>query len=230
MERASWLREIRRAAEERWDTRYAPSYDQHEGGSIDPVHRRFVTGVVERTPPGGRVLDAACGTGRFFGIVLAAGRAVTGTDQSSGMLARAAAKHPEAVTEHVGLQELPYDAEFDAVICVDAMENVFPEDWPVVLANLRRAVRPGGEVYLTVERTPEPVLIESFAESTAQGFPVVHGEMVARGGAGYHYYPPIGQVGAWIAGAGLDVVAEEEAPGENDSYSYEHILLRRPAS
>jgi SAM-dependent methyltransferase len=161
--------------------------------------------------------------------VLAAGRAVTGTDQSSGMLARAAEKHPEAVTEHVGLQELPYDAEFDAVICVDAMENVFPEDWPVVLANLRRAVRPGGEVYLTVERTPEPVLIESFAEATAQGLPVVHGEMVARGGAGYHYYPPIGQVGAWIAGAGLDVVAEEEAPGEDDSYSYEHILLRRPA-
>ena len=44
------------------------------------------------------------------------------------------------------------------------------------------------------------------------------------------YYPPIGQVGAWIAGAGLDVVAEEEAPGDDDSYSYEHILLRRPAS
>jgi hypothetical protein len=31
-------------------------------------------------------------------------------------------------------------------MCVDAMENVFPEDWPQVLANLRRALRPGGHL------------------------------------------------------------------------------------
>jgi hypothetical protein len=30
------------------------------------------------------------------------------------------------------------------------MENVPPEQWPLVLANLHRAVRPGGVMYLTV--------------------------------------------------------------------------------
>ena len=38
---------------------------------------------------------------------------------------------------------------------IDAMENVTPEDWPPVLANLRRAVRPGGHLYLTVEEADE---------------------------------------------------------------------------
>jgi len=46
-------------------------------------------------------------------------------------------------------------SEFDGAICIDAMENVFPEDWPRVLANLKHAVRPGSPVYLTVELTED---------------------------------------------------------------------------
>jgi len=45
--------------------------------------------------------------------------------------------------------DLAYAREFDAVMTVDAMENVPPEEWPLVLANLHRAVRPGGYLYLT---------------------------------------------------------------------------------
>ena len=39
------------------------------------------------------------------------------------MLAVSNAKYPEVATEKTGLQELAFTAEFDAAICVDAMEK-----------------------------------------------------------------------------------------------------------
>ena len=142
MDRQAWLRERRQTAEERHDAIHAFTYDDHYG-EIGPTHRRFVADLLERCPPGGIVLDAACGTGKYFAMVTDSGRRVVGTDQSTGMLARARARFPAVPLERVGLQELAFEAEFDAVMCIDAMENIPPEDWPRVVANLRRAVRPG---------------------------------------------------------------------------------------
>jgi SAM-dependent methyltransferase len=218
VERSAWLRERRRSAEERFDTLHAPTYDQQEWAVIEPTHRRFVSALIERCPPGGRILDAACGTGKYFGMILDAGRQVVGTDQSEGMLAQARAKYPGVPTEKVGLQELAHVAAFDAAICVDAMEYVFPEDWPLVLGNLRRALRPGGHLYLTVELVDEQELDQAFAEATASGLPVLRGEHTRRGG--YHYYPPLEQVTAWLAEAGLRVV--EEARSDD----YYHLLTQ----
>ena len=223
MDRQAWLRERRRTAEERHDTIHAFTYDD-QYGEIGDTHRRFVTDLVEGCPPGGTVLDAACGTGKFFGLVLDAGRRVVGTDQSTGMLARARARHPAVPLERVGLQELAFEAEFDAVMCIDAMENIPPEDWPRVVANLRRALRPGGRLYLTVEE-PDPADLDRVqADAAARGLPVVPGEM-AEEGAGYHYYPSREQVARWLEEAGLAVEAEDRSD-EGDGYGYLHLLAR----
>jgi ubiquinone/menaquinone biosynthesis C-methylase UbiE len=224
VDRSAWLRERRRVAEERHDTLHAATYDQQEWGAIFPAHRRFVTRLVESCPPGGRILDAACGTGKYFGMALDAGRQVVGTDQSAGMLAQARAKHPGVETHKVGLQELAADGEFDAVMCVDAMENVFPEDWPLVLANLRRALRPGGRLYLTVELADEQELERAYAEAVAAGLPVVHGEHTSPGG-GYHYYPSLEQVAAWVRDAGLRRLED----GHGDDY-YHLLAEASPAA
>jgi SAM-dependent methyltransferase len=218
VDRAAWLQERRRVAEERHDTLHAATYDR-EWGAISPNHRRFVAALVDRCPAGGRVLDAACGTGKYFGMILDAGRQVVGVDQSAGMLAQARAKHPEVPVQKVGLQELAFEAEFDAALCVDAMENVFPEDWPLVLANLRRALRPGGHLYLTVELADEEELARVLAEATADGLPVVAGEFTSRG-SGYHYYPQLDQVAVWVREAGLEAVED----GHDDDYY--HLLTR----
>jgi catechol 2,3-dioxygenase-like lactoylglutathione lyase family enzyme len=101
-------------------------------------------------------------------------------------------------------------------------ENVFPEDWPLVLRNLRRAVRPGGQVYLTVETIDEWEIEEVFEEASAQGLPVVLGEHFRRGG--YHYYPPIPQVTTWVNEAGLRVL--DDGRSEGDGYGYYHLLTR----
>jgi ubiquinone/menaquinone biosynthesis C-methylase UbiE len=223
MDRQAWLRERRQTAEERHDTIHAFTYDEHYG-EIGPTHRRFVTDLVEGCPPGGTVLDAACGTGKYFAMVLDAGRRVVGTDQSTGMLARARGRFPAVPLERVGLQELAFDGEFDAVMCIDAMENIPPEDWPRVLAGLRRALRPDGRLYLTVEE-PDPADLERVqAEAVASGLPVVPGEM-AEEGAGYHYYPSRQQVGGWLEEAGLVVEAEARSD-EGGGYGYLHLLTR----
>jgi ubiquinone/menaquinone biosynthesis C-methylase UbiE len=208
--------------EERFDTLYAATYDQDDV-PITPTHRRFVTNLIGRCPPGGRILDAACGTGKYFAMLLDAGRQPVGADQSGGMLAQARRKFPDVAVEKVGLEELSYTAEFDGVMCVDAMENVFPEDWQLVLANLRRALRPGGSLYLTVELIDEGELEAVFAEATAQGLPVVRGEHTSRGG-GYHYYPCLDQVAAWVRDVGLRAI--EDGHSEGDGYGYYHLLSR----
>jgi SAM-dependent methyltransferase len=89
------------------------------------------------------VLDAACGTGKYFPMVLATGRSLLGVDHAGAALAIAAAKFSSVPTEKHALQELPYWEEFDGVMCVDAMEFVPPEDWPVVLEHFGRALRSG---------------------------------------------------------------------------------------
>ena len=220
VDREAWLRERRQTAEERHDTIHAFTYDE-QYGEIGPTHRRFVADLLERCQPGGTVLDAACGTGKYFAMVLDAGRRVVGTDQSTGMLARARARFPGVPLERVGLQELAFDAEFDAVMCIDAMENIPPEDWPRVVANLRRALRPGGHLYLTVEQVDDEELDRELAEATARGLPVVRGE---ESRDGYHYYPSREQVGYWMEEGMLAVVAEDYSPG--DGYGYLHLLAR----
>jgi cyclopropane fatty-acyl-phospholipid synthase-like methyltransferase len=51
----------------------------------------------------------------------------------------------------MGLQEMDFQAEFDAAICIDALEHIFPEDWPGIVASFHRALKPGGRMYVTVE-------------------------------------------------------------------------------
>jgi hypothetical protein len=60
-------------------------------------------------------------------------------------------------------------------MCVDAMEYVFPEHWPLVAGNLARAARAGGYVYLTVEVVSEDERDEVYAASLAAGVPAMPG-------------------------------------------------------
>jgi SAM-dependent methyltransferase len=151
-DRGPWLRNLRRVNERQEDA-LAADFDAH-WGEIGDTHRAFVERFLQLLPAAGRVLDAACGTGKYFPMVLASGRRLLGVDHAGAYLANAATKFPQVPTDKHDLQELPYRDEFDGVLCVDAMEFVPPEDWPVVLERFRWALRPGGWLYQTVELAP----------------------------------------------------------------------------
>ena len=220
-DRRAWLKERREAVTAEYDAE-AAEYDEHPYPATS--HATFVRRLLETCPVGGIVLDAPCGTGQYFDLVHASGRQVVGIDQSARMLAQARARQIALRLEHRGLQELVFDGEFDGAMTIDAMENVPPEDWPVVLANLHHAIRPGGHLYLTVEVIDDSEIDAAFADATAKGLPVVRGEVIEGDTAGYHYYPRPEEVAAWLDAEGLDVVTE--GYDQEDGWGYRHLLLR----
>ena len=110
------------------------------------------------------------------------------------------------------------------MLTIDALENIPPEEWPLVLSNLHRAVRRGGWLYLTVEEVDESRIDQAFEALTRQGQPAVRGEVVEGDVAGYHYYPGRVRVLEWLAAEGLEI--EEETYKQDDDWGYRHLLLR----
>jgi SAM-dependent methyltransferase len=224
-DRGAWLRDRRRVDEQQEDA-LAGDYDT-QWGEIEDTHQGFMERFLSRLPPAGRVLDAACGTGNYFAMVLASGRSLLGVDHAGAALAIAAAKFPQVPTKKHDLQELPYQGEFDGVLCVDAMEFVPPEDWPPVLERFHRALHSGGWLYLTVERAPADRVRAANQAARRSGLPVVDGEVIWDEPDGYyHHYPSMQQVRAWLADARFAIEEETEGPWHEEGYAYHHVLAR----
>ena len=220
MDRETFIKNRRRLMQMRYDTLWAPIYDQEWGASISPTHQQWLQRFLEHCPPGGLILDAACGTGKYWPMITGSGRKVFGIDQSRGMLDQAHAKFPQVSTQKLGLQEMRFLKQFDGAICIDALECVFPEDWLLVLNNLRIAVKPGCPAYFTVELAEEDDLTEALLAGQKMGFPLVYGEWIREGS--YHYYPPIDQVKVGIGQAGWLLL--DDAVGDE----YHHFLVGKP--
>jgi 2-polyprenyl-3-methyl-5-hydroxy-6-metoxy-1,4-benzoquinol methylase len=219
MERALWLKEKRRLAEERMDTLFAPIYDEQWGAYINPAHERFMQRFLILLPQYSTILDAACGTGKYWSMLLERGHTIIGIDQAQGMLSRAKAKFPSVHIEKIGLQEIQYQETFDGIVCMDAMENVFPEDWLLVLNNFHQALKAQGYLYFTVELADEKEIENAYLAGKQLGLPVVYGEWAHE--SGYHYYPLIEQVKKWIQQARFILVEEGEGDG------YYHFVVRK---
>jgi ubiquinone/menaquinone biosynthesis C-methylase UbiE len=133
----------------------APSYDD-----LEPWYRHFYArlhGLLRATlpppaGPGARALDAGCGTGFQTAIVAEFGYRAHGLDLSAGSLSVAGARLPAARLVRGDLRALPYrDASFDAVVCAGSTLD-FVEDPGGAISELARVMRPGGTLFLEVER------------------------------------------------------------------------------
>ena len=222
-DRAAWVLNLRQLNEREEDA-LAPVFDER-WGEIEDTHRVFVESFLSKLPPDGSVLDAACGTGKYFGMVVASGRSVLGVDHAAAYLALAGAKFPQVSTEKHDLQDLPYWKEFDGVMCIDAMEMIPPEDWPIVLRRFCRALRPRGWLYLTVELHPEDEVRALNDEARLRRLPVVEGEVLWEE-SGYHHYPAMERVRRWLEGAGFVIEDEAQGPWHDERYAYHHVLSR----
>jgi cyclopropane fatty-acyl-phospholipid synthase-like methyltransferase len=241
MERTEWLKQMRVKAELLYDLA-GPEYWVTFGLYPNETHREYLQKFLDRLSPHGSLLSAGCGAGRYDGMLLEAGHTVLGIDQSAGMLKRARERFPAARYEKIGLQEMDFREAFDGAICVDALEHVSPEDWPGILQGFQKALKPGGWLYFTVDRTAPEEIKASFERAQALGLPVVYGEVadqvdeiMARLQAldrpvkpedmldqsVYHFHPSLEQVRTWLEQAGLAV--EEQGTGNE----YEHFLVRK---
>jgi hypothetical protein len=78
--RGAWLRNLRRVDEHQQDA-LAADFDAR-WCEIEPTHQAFMERFLSRLPPDGRVLDAACGPGKYFPMVLASGRRLLRVDHA----------------------------------------------------------------------------------------------------------------------------------------------------
>lgn len=100
---------------------------------------------------GRRILDAGCGSGPLSAALRAKGAAVTGLDVSAAMIDLARQRLGEDADLHVAdlSAPLPFtDAEFDDVVA--SLSLHYLEDWGGPLSELRRVLKPGGRLIMSV--------------------------------------------------------------------------------
>ena len=125
--------------------------------------------VAALVPPGARVLDAGCGTGRV-GVELARrGYDVVGVDSDASMLAVARRAAPELEWRLQDLAELSDVASYDLVVAAgNVMIFLEPGTGPSVVGRLAAALRPGG-LLVSGWRTDELAVAEYDSWAAAAG-------------------------------------------------------------
>jgi ubiquinone/menaquinone biosynthesis C-methylase UbiE len=117
--------------------------------------RELLKGLLKRTHPArfDRMLDVGCGTGANAAFLSACGRQIVGMDvRTEGVEASVADGVRRATFVRGAATRLPFtDASFDAVTALDVLEHV---DDHAALREMRRVLRPGGAMLLTVPAMP----------------------------------------------------------------------------
>ena len=154
-----WARGLRRVTRSRTQARHV--YDRTSRWHRfveEPFERRARTAGLDllRVQPGERVVELGCGAGgALIALARAAGQTgrVVGLDLSPGMISRAAARlrraglADRAVLLVGDATSIPLpDVSFDALFMAFTLELFDTPEIPLVLAECRRVLRPGGRI------------------------------------------------------------------------------------
>jgi SAM-dependent methyltransferase len=124
-------------------------WEQVPSGAVPERFAERRDWLLARVPPGARVLDLGCGAGEFATALRAAGAQPVGVDVAREALRRAAEREPALDLRLWAPGEpLPVeDAAFDVAWAGEVLEHVV--DLAPWLSEVRRALRPGGELLLS---------------------------------------------------------------------------------
>ncbi|WP_067126966.1 class I SAM-dependent methyltransferase [Microtetraspora malaysiensis] len=124
---------------------------ENETGLVNAYYERPAMLELAGDVTGRRILDAGCGSGPLFSVLRDRGAIVTGVDASAGMLEMARRRLGTDADLRVAdlASPLPFpDDAFDDVIASLVLHYL--EDWGPTLAELRRVLRPGGRLLISV--------------------------------------------------------------------------------
>ncbi len=164
--------------------RIASEFADHVWGiHLDAALNRFSALVA----PGGLVLDLGCGPGRDTALLRERGYRAVGLDLSMGMLREARGRVGGAFA-CADMRALPLPAAcLDGIWLNAALLHVPREDVPRTLRGIRRALRPGGALFVAVKQGDGA------------------GWTAWQGHARYFTYFAVDELAGLLAGAGFDV-------------------------
>jgi SAM-dependent methyltransferase len=127
----------------------ADDYVQRFGDDLDrlPVDREMLDAAWRASPEGdtGWVLEAGCGPAPAATYLAGRVARCVGIDLSAGMLGMARARNPELPLAQADMRRLPLrDGSCAVVIAYYSLQHVPRTDLVATLAELRRALAPGG--------------------------------------------------------------------------------------
>lgn len=146
--------------------------------------------------PGERVLDVGCGTGDHAAALRAAGVEVTGVDASADMISRAREKYPDLPVRVADARDMPYDAEFDAVLSNATLHWV--REAPAAASSIARALAPGGRFVAEFGGAGNIATIADGAQDLRRDLGLAPAESS-------WFFPTIGVYAALLETAGLEV-------------------------
>jgi len=99
----------------------------------------------------GKVLDAGCGPGRDTQYLTEKGLNVTGIDLAEGMIQHAK-ENKKGKFRLMNVKDLEFPKnEFDGIWCNTVIHFFPPEQMPEVIGELKRVLKPGGTVYISLK-------------------------------------------------------------------------------
>lgn len=119
------------------------------------ARNRLIIWALQHYAPAFRdFLEVGCGTGYVLQGVATAfpGAHICGTEAQTEGLEFAAARVPRATFLQMDARHMPFDREFDVIGAFDVIEHISEDE--AVLAQMHRALRPGGNLLLTVPQHP----------------------------------------------------------------------------
>lgn len=187
-------------------------------GGNAPLWRIATTRAVN-PQPGERVLDVACGTGTSTAALAKTGARVVGVDFSSGMIEKAADRHPKIEFLKADATSLPFgENEFDAVTISFGLRNI--ADPHAALAEFYRVLTPGGRVVVCEFSLPPLSIVRAgYLTYLRHVLPTI-----ARGASSnpsaYRYlgesiedWPDQAELASWMRRAGFTRVAHRNLTG-----------------
>lgn len=133
----------------------APTYDAEPNSVLFTEDGTVLAMLALRR--GERLLDAACGTGKYLLAAARSGAGAAGLDFSPAMLRLAAAKCPKARLKLHDLTRLPLPfpaGSFDAIVFAHGIRHV--GGIAGLFADFARLLRPGGRLVMTVTHPEAP--------------------------------------------------------------------------
>lgn len=155
--------------------RWSEVYDR-EPNSQKTLEESIVVEMVS-AKPGDRILDAACGTGRYCKYFKESGADVIGIDFSEGMLSVARSNLPDIEFINADLTEpLPFpDGMFNKVNCAQTLKHLVKIH--PTLSEFARILRPEGKITFSVTHPDmdwEGYVISYNPDIESRGRPEIH--------------------------------------------------------